>query len=191
MQFWRRWRKEFFFGIVFVFLAIELPIVAGGYLATPAPADVMIVLGSRVVGREPGPMLRLRLEEAVRLYRAGLAPAIIVSGARGEDEEVAEAFAMRDYLIKEGIPDERIVTEDTSFNTYQNLANSRAVMAERGYRKALIVSNASHVHRTLVLARDLGMEASAAPAPMPDSLFLRVRNYLREGAAMVALFFSR
>ncbi|HWQ61111.1 MAG TPA: YdcF family protein [Negativicutes bacterium] len=190
MNFWQRWRKEIFLGLAFIFLAVELPIVAGGYL-TPAPADVMIVLGSRVVGREPGPMLRLRLEEAVRLYRQGLAPAIIVSGARGEDEEVAEAFAMRDYLVKEGIPDERIVTEDASFNTYQNLANSRAVMAERGYRKALIVSNASHVHRTLVLARDLGMEASAAPAPMPDSLSLRVRNYLREGAAMVALFFSR
>jgi len=190
MDFWRRWLKRVMIGAGFVFLAVELPIVAGGFVS-PAPADVMIVLGSRVVGREPGPMLRLRLEEAVRLYRAGLAPAIIVSGARGEDEEVAEAFAMRDYLIREGIPGERIVTEDASFNTYENLANSRAVMAERGYRKALIVSNASHVHRTLVLARDLGIEASAAPAPMPDRLYLRARNYLREGAAMVALMFLR
>lgn len=190
MSYWQRWRKGILGGIVFVFLAVELPIIAGGF-QTPAPADVMIVLGSRVVGREPGPMLRLRLEEAVRLYRQGLAPAIIVSGARGEDEEVAEAFAMRDYLIREGVPEERILTEDGSFNTYQNLANSRTVMAERGYRKALIVSNASHVRRTLVLARDLGMEAAAAPAPMPDNISLRVRNYLREGAAMVALFFSR
>ncbi len=190
MDFWRRWRKELLIGVLFVFLAVELPIIAGGF-ATPAPADVMIVLGSRVIGREPGPMLRLRLEEAVRLYRQGLAPAIIVSGARGEDEEVAEAFAMRDYLIKEGVPGERIVAEDASFNTYQNLANSQAVMAAHGYRSALIVSNASHVRRTLVLARDLGLEASAAPAPMPDSLYLRVRNYLREGAAMVALIFRR
>ncbi len=188
---WKSWRRWLLVVILFVFLAVELPIVAGGFLSRPAPADVMIVLGSRVFGTEPGPMLRLRLEEAVRLYRQGLAPAIIVSGARGEDEEVAEAFAMRDYLIKEGIPGERILTEDGSYNTYQNLANSQAVMAAQGYRKAIIVSNASHVHRTLVLARDLGLEASAAPAPMPDGLYLTVRNYLREGAAMAALAFRR
>jgi uncharacterized SAM-binding protein YcdF (DUF218 family) len=191
MDFWRNWRKLIILGLAFVVLAVELPIVAGGYLAKPAPADVMIVLGSRVFGSEPGPMLRLRLEEAVRLYRQGLAPAVIVSGARGEDEEVAEAFAMRAYLIKQGIPGEKILTEDRSYNTYQNLANSQAVMAAQGYRKAIIVSNASHVYRTLVLARDLGLEASAAPAPMPDSLPLKVRNYLREGAAMAALALQR
>ncbi len=190
MDFWRRWRKGIIIGALFLFAAVELPIVAGGLLR-PAPADVMIVLGSRVIGGEPGPMLRLRLEEAVRLYRQGLAPAIIVSGARGADEEVAEAFAMRAYLVKEGVPGERILTEDGSFTTYQNLANSQAVMAAHGYRRAIIVSNASHMHRTLVLARDLGLEATAAPAPMPDSLYLLARNYLREGAAMVALAFRR
>lgn len=191
MGVWRRWRKWVLVALLFVFAAVELPVVAGGFLSRPAPADVMIVLGSRVFGSEPGPMLRLRLEEAVRLYRQGLAPAIIVSGARGEDEEVSEAFAMRDYLIRRGIPGERIHTEDASFNTYQNLANSQAVMAAQGYRRAIIVSNASHVHRSLVLARDLGLEASAAPAPMPDGLYLKVRNYLREGAAMAALALRR
>jgi uncharacterized SAM-binding protein YcdF (DUF218 family) len=190
MRFWRRWRKGIIGAVLFMLAAVELPIVAGGF-TRPAPADVMIVLGSRVIGNEPGPMLRLRLEEAVRLYRQGLAPAIIVSGAQGEDEDVAEAFAMRAYLVKEGVPGERIHTEDGSSNTYQNLANSQVVMAAQGYRRAIIVSNASHVHRTLVLARDLGLEATAAPAPMPDSLYLRVRNYLREGAAMVALAFRR
>ncbi|MDT8900591.1 YdcF family protein [Anaeroselena agilis] len=185
---WRRWLLAV---LLFAFAALELPVVAGGFLAKPAPADVMIVLGSRVFGTEPGPMLRLRLEEAVRLYRQGLAPTIIVSGARGEDEAVAEAFAMRDYLVKQGIPGERIFTEDGSYNTYQNLANSQAMMAARGYRRAIIVSNASHIHRSLVLARDLGLEASAAPAPMPDGLYLKVRNYLREGAAMAALTLRR
>jgi Uncharacterized conserved protein len=191
MTFWKRWRKTVLFALIVVFLAVELPIIAGGYLSRPAPADVMIVLGSRVIGHEPGTMLRLRLDETVRLYRQGLAPSIIVSGARGADEEVAEAFAMRDYLIREGVPGERILTEDGSFNTYQNLANSQAVMAAYGYRTALIVSNASHIRRTLVLARNLGIEASAAPAPMPDSLYLRARQYLREGAAMIALPFRK
>lgn len=191
MNYWERWRASILFAILFVFLAIETPVVAVGELAKPTPADVMIVLGSRVIGSEPGPMLRLRLEEALRLYRQGLAPIIIVSGARGDDEEVSEALAMRNYLVREGVPDERILTEDKSFSTHQNLANSQAVMSRHGYRTALIVSNASHIHRSLVLARGLGLEAIAAPAPMPDNLYLRVRQYLREGAAMVALTFGK
>lgn len=191
MNFWERWRASVLFALLFIFLAVEMPVVAVGQLAKPAPADVMIVLGSRVIGGEPGPMLRLRLEEALRLYAQGLAPVIIVSGARGADEEVAEAFAMREYLVKHGVPGERILTEDASYSTYQNLANSQALMASHGYRTALIVSNASHIHRSLVLARELGLEAVAGPAPMPDSLYLRVRQYLREGAAMIALTFGK
>jgi uncharacterized SAM-binding protein YcdF (DUF218 family) len=191
MNFWERWRASVLFALLFVLLAVEVPVVAVGQLTEPKPADVMIVLGSRVIGREPGPMLRLRLEETLRLYSRGLAPVIIVSGARGDDEEVAEAFAMRDYLVKHGIPGEKILTEDASYSTYQNLANSQAIMANHGYRTALIVSNASHIHRSLVLARELGLEASGAPAPMPDSLYLRIRQYLREGAGMVALTFGK
>ena len=191
MNFWERWRASVLFALLFIFLAVEMPVVAVGQLTKPAPADVMIVLGSRVIGGEPGPMLRLRLEEALRLYAQGLAPVIIVSGARGADEEIAEAFAMREYLVKHGVPGERILTEDASYSTYQNLANSQALMASHGYRTALIVSNASHIHRSLVLARELGLEAVAGPAPMPDSLYLRVRQYLREGAAMVALTFGK
>lgn len=191
MNFWERWRASVLFALLFIFLAVEMPVVAVGQLTKPAPADVMIVLGSRVIGGEPGPMLHLRLEEALRLYAQGLAPVIIVSGARGADEEIAEAFAMREYLVKHGVPGERILTEDASYSTYQNLANSQALMASHGYRTALIVSNASHIHRSLVLARELGLEAVAGPAPMPDSLYLRVRQYLREGAAMVALTFGK
>lgn len=187
----RTWQKLVIGVLLFVVLAVELPIVSVGLLARPAPADVMIVLGSRVFGGEPGPMLRLRLDEAVRLYRDGFAPAIIVSGAKGDDEEMAEAFAMRDYLVRHGVPADRIHTEAASFNTYQNLAYSQAVMVQNGFRTALIVSNASHIRRTLLLARDLGLEASAAPAPMPDSLYLRVRQYVREGAAMMSLVLSR
>lgn len=191
MYFSRKWRQQFLGVALFLTLVVEVPIVTVGQLAKPEPADVMIILGSRVIGQEPGTMLRLRLDEAVRLYRAGFAPAIIVSGAKGEDEEVAEALAMRAYLEKHGVPGESILTEDGSFNTYQNLANSQAIMDKSGFRKALIVTNTSHIRRTLLLARDLGMEAAAAPAPMPENLYLVLRQYVREGAAMISLAFSR
>lgn len=185
-----KWHQLALSLVLVLFVTLELPVIAVGYLTKPEPADVMIVLGSRVIGREPGPMLRLRLEEAARLYHQGFSPAIIVSGARGDDEEIAEAEAMRDYLVGANVPPDRIILEAASFNTYQNLANSRAVMAARQYKTALIVSNASHIRRSLAIARSLGMEASGAPAPMAGGLYLQVKQYLREGAAMFTLAFS-
>ena len=170
-----------------VFLVVEIPIIAVGELSKPAPADVIIILGARLIGAEPSTMLRLRLDDAIRLYHQGYAPNIIVSGAKGKDETVAEAFAMRDYLLKKDIPGKRIFTETASYNTYQNLANSQAIMNQHGYKKALIVSNASHICRALVLAKLLHLSASADPAPMPDNLYLTTKQYLREGAAMLSL----
>lgn len=187
MNLGKRLRRHLLFILVLLLAAVELPVIIAGHFTRPEPAEVMIVLGSRVIGHEPGPMLRPRLDEAVKLFRQGYAPAVIVSGAQGNDEEAAEAFVMRDYLIKQGIPGEKIITEAASFNTYQNLANSKAIMAEQGYQKALIVSSSSHIHRALTLARQLDIEAGGAPAPMAGNLYLVARQYLREGAAMFTL----
>lgn len=178
------WRKNVLVVLFALFLIIELPIVATGQLAKPQPADAIIVLGAKVIGREPSTMLRLRLDEAVKLYRQGYAPFIIVSGGRGPDEEISEAEAMAAYLAAHGIPADRILSEPASHTTLENLVNSRAIMENRGLATAIIVSNASHLHRSLILARYLGMEVSAAPAPMVG-VYLTAKQYLREAAAMV------
>lgn len=174
-----------------VFIVVEVPIIAVGQFSAPEPGDVIIVLGAKLIGTEPSTMLRLRLDEATRLHRAGYAPFIIVSGARGQDEEVSEAAAMRDYLILQGISADQILLEDASFNTYQNLVNSYAIMKQAGLTKAIIVSNSSHIRRSLVLAHNIGMNASGAPAPMANNTYLTAKQYLREGAAMLSLGFSK
>lgn len=186
MNFVNGWRKNLLVILFTLFLVVELPIVVVGHFAKPAPADAIIVLGAKVIGRAPSTMLRLRLDEAVKLYREGFAPYIIVSGARGKDEEIPEAEAMQNYLTTKGIPSEQIITESASYNTYQNLANSRALMETHGLSKAIIVSSSSHIHRSLVIARHLGMDVSGAPAPMVNPFFTTMQ-YLREGAAMLTV----
>lgn len=172
-------------------LAVETPIITVGLFSKPEPGDAIIVLGAKLIGSEPSTMLRLRLDEALNLYRLGYAATIIVSGAQGRDEIISEAAAMRQYLIQNGVPEKSILTEDQSFNTYQNLSNSKKIMRQHGLNKAIIVSNASHIRRSLVLARELDLPASAAPAPMADNPYLLVKQYIREGAAMLFLPFSR
>lgn len=180
--------KNYILGFVLLtIIIVEVPIIAVGHLAKPEPGDAIIVLGAKLIGSEPSTMLRLRLDEAIKLYTQGFASTIIVSGARGADEETSEASAMRTYLIDKGIPSDKIIIEDNSFNTYQNLNNCRVIMLERGLARAIIVSNASHIRRALVLANNLGINATGAPAPMANNPYLTAKQYAREGAAMVSL----
>lgn len=178
------------FILLLLALAIEIPIFAVGYLTQPAASDTIIVLGAKLIGQEPSIILRLRLDEAIKLYREGYATTIIVSGAKGEDEEVSEAASMKNYLLSHGIPAEHILLEDKSFNTYQNLANSHKMMQENNLKTAIIVSNASHIRRSLIIAQNLGINATGAPAPMANNLYLTTKQYVREGAAIAVLFLT-
>lgn len=182
--------KNYILGLVLLsIIIIEIPIIAVGQLAKPEPSDAIIVLGAKLIGYEPSTMLRLRLDEAIKLYEAGYAQTIIVSGAKGTDEVISEAAAMHAYLVKHGIPSEKILTEDQSFNTFQNLNNCRTLMKQHNLERVIIVSNASHIRRSLVLAQNLGIKATGAPAPMADNFYLTAKQYAREGAAMVSVLF--
>ncbi len=180
-------RRNLLLLIVVAVVAIEIPIFAVGHLTKPVPGDTIIVLGAKLIGDQPSSMLRLRLDEAIQLYNQGLAPAIIVSGAQGPDEIASEADIMRTYLIGKGIPSAKIYVENRSHNTYQNLLYSQKIMSEQGFHQAIIVSNASHIRRALVIAQQLGIKASASPAPMADNAYLTAQQYAREGAAMLSL----
>lgn len=183
---WRRYLLALF---LLILAAVEIPIILVGQTAKPIPADTIIVLGAKLIGNEPSTMLRLRLDEAVRLYEAKYAPVIIVSGAKGWDEEISEAAAMKTYLIRCGVPESVIHLEDQSKNTFQNLANSQSIMRTNRWGSAIIVSNASHIRRALTLANQLELKASGAPAPMANNTYLTAKQYVREGAAMIAMTF--
>jgi len=53
---------------------------------------------------------------------------VITSGGRGADEARSEASAMAEYLVDHGIPAERILLEDQSTTTLENLRNSKAII---------------------------------------------------------------
>lgn len=180
-------RRYILFIVLLLFITVELPIMIIGVTTKPEHSDVIIVLGAKLIGSDPSTMLRLRLDEAIRLFQEGYAPTIIVSGAKGYDEDISEALSMRDYLVKHGIASQDILIEDGSYSTYQNLSNCQTIMKNYGFTSAVIVSNASHMRRALKLAQDLGIQSSGAAAPMANNLYLTTKQYLREGAAMLSL----
>ena len=96
------------------------------------PADLGIVLGNTVhPDGTPSPRLAARLDRALELYRQGVFPRILVSGAVGKEGR-DEALVMREYLLQRGVPDAQVLTDSLGFTTYATAANARKMMRLRG-----------------------------------------------------------
>ena len=138
--------------------------------ATPT-ADAIVVLGGGVEGPEP-PRITLDLTDAAdrvlhaaRLYRAGKAPVVLVSGGvipwLGSD--LPEASSMQSLLEEWGVPGGSILAEGASRNTYENSVFTRQLLAEHGLHRVLLVTSAMHMPRALATVTSVGIDAMPAP----------------------------
>ncbi len=94
----------------------------------PDDIDYMVVLGARLYGRVPSPALYERLEKAYEYVKDKKDLKIIVTGGQGENEDIPEAKAMKIFLVEKGIDKERIILEDKSTSTYENLKFARDIL---------------------------------------------------------------
>ena len=121
--------------------------------ASGAKADAILVLGASVYADgEPSDILADRLEVAVDLYDAGCAEKIIVSGDNRESH-YDESDAMRDYCIALGVPAQAIVTDPLGVDTYASVYRAKH---EYGMDSVMIVTQAYHLYRALMIANMLG-----------------------------------
>jgi uncharacterized SAM-binding protein YcdF (DUF218 family) len=128
------------------------------------PADAILVVGRALREDRPTAVFAARLAHGAELYRAGLAPRIIVAGGLTGSATRSEAAAGRDVLLALGVPAAAIVCEDRSRHTLENLANVRATLRENGWRELLVVSDPLHLARIVALARGLGLACRCSPA---------------------------
>lgn len=141
-------------------------------------ASVVVVLGAGLKnGGEVGPLLASRLERGLSVYQALAArgaadpaadPLLIVSGGKGEDERVSEAQAMAGYLTGRGFPAGRLLLEDRSRSTEENLLFSKAIMDRlRPGARWVIVTSSFHALRAAIIARHLGIDGQVTGAAAP------------------------
>lgn len=151
--------------------------------ATPAKgADTLIVLGAKVNGdpAKPSPVLLERLTTALTYLEANPKTKVVVSGGQGADESQSEASVMSDYFIAQGIERNRIIREDDSTRTMENLMNTKEKI---GLGQTVIVSNDFHMYRALMLARRIGIE-NAEGLAAPSKTSAKFATYVREVAAL-------
>lgn len=159
--------------------------------------DAIVVLGSPLLpGARVPPLLARRLDRAVSLWREarGERPLVVASGGRPAGAPVAESVGMARYLAVRGIPADRLLTEERSRTTRENLRLSRQAVEERLGRPArlLVVSSDFHTLRTSVhclRCRRSGLHASvrAASTPrrlLPASAVRELAVILKDGLAV-------
>lgn len=129
-------------------------------------ADVAIVLGCKVNGTRPSLMLRQRLDAAYAYWTAHPDCLLVVSGGKGSNEDISEAACMYQYLTDKGVPADRILQEDRSASTRENLRFSKELLVEQGYmpKKIALVTNEFHQLRAGMIAKDCGWSVSSIPA---------------------------
>lgn len=100
-------------------------------------ADAIVVLGGEAVGRP---------SEAARLYHAGVAPLVIVTG-------IGDTGRNQGVLLAAGVPKDRILLETKSCSTLQNADFTRPILEGSGVKRALIVTSRFHSRRALATFR--------------------------------------
>ena len=157
------------------------------------PADVIVVLGAAQYDGRPSPVFEARLEHAVALWKQGIAQHFVVTGGKMPEDRTTEAAVARQYAIAHGVPADAIFDEDEGRNTLSSLTAVAAQMRERGLGSAVIVSDPTHMLRSLRMAKDLGLDAWGSPtttSPIASDPGRTVGATLHELGALAVYFLS-
>ena len=172
--------------VLAVFLGLEGLIVSAARDDAAPGAEYVIILGARVNGQRPSLALQQRIDTACTYLLANPAAYAVASGGQGEEEEISEARAIAAGLVEQGVAPERILLEEQSTSTEENLRFTRELLGgEAKDREIVIVTSEFHLFRAKALARRLGygrvggLAASTSPGLLPH-------YYVREFCAVVS-----
>ncbi|MBQ1193453.1 MAG: YdcF family protein [Lachnospiraceae bacterium] len=165
--------------ICFTFAIIETCFMVHAAGKTPQNGSTLIVLGCKVNGEQPTLMLRERLDAAYEFLIANEDSLCILSGGKGNGEDISEAECMYKYLIDKGIRSSRLYIEDKSTSTRENLAFSYKIIEKYDLPKNIaIATNEFHIYRAGIIAEELGLEYTSVSAS--TAWWLLPTYYVRE-----------
>lgn len=183
--------------IVFLSMVCALIIAIGiwnyGKVDEKQPSDVVIVLGAAISDGEVSPVYRERINHAIYLYENGYVDYIILTGGFGEGSFKSDSQVAKEYALSQGIPEERILIEEKSTITEENLEFSKEIMDENNFETAIIVSDPLHMKRAMLMAKDYNIIAVSSPTTtsMYKSLKTKIPFLLREEFFYIGYYIVR
>ena len=162
-----------------MFVFVEAQVVSAMNIKPQEDLEYVIVLGAAVRGTTPTRPLKLRIQTAYEYMTANPDTILIASGGKGWDEQISEAECIRNTLVEMGLAESRILLEDASRDTEENIRNSYEFIPSKNCRVG-VVTNSFHVWRSLQIAKSQGCEnVSGVPAKtlMPVGIHYVVREF--------------
>lgn len=183
---------SFFFVLIFIIISIfYMQIEKAGEMKPLNKSDAAIVLGAAVwEGGRPSPSMYARVKEAVKLYHEGFVRKLIVSGGLGRFPPT-EAEVMRDVAISLKVPKEDIILETEAKSTFQNISNSAYLGEKQGLKNYIIVTDAFHIKRSLLIGEELDLNVQGAAAfdsPLYTNKKLKFKYTLREAFGLIKFY---
>ncbi len=159
---------------------IGVQVIRGALNAPPEGEPLTaVLLGCRVYDSGPSLMLRTRLDAAYEYLAAHPQAKCVLSGGQGEDEPVSEARSMFEALIARGIDPARLILEERSRTTEENLRYSAELIKEQGLPEGMaLITNEYHARRAQLFAAAADVPAcyavsAASPRIMLPTYFVR------------------
>ncbi|SMQ75688.1 Uncharacterized SAM-binding protein YcdF, DUF218 family [Bacillus sp. OV166] len=174
-------------GLIYIGI-LQIKISQYSNMETPKNADYLIVLGARVKGTVPSLAFASRINAAADYLKKNQDTLVIASGGKGSGEEISEAESIKRELKKQGISENRIILEEQSTDTYENINFSKKLIPE-GAKLGLVVTNNFHLYRAVSIARDYGLQVQGLPAETP--WIAVVKSYSREYLAITKFYLKR
>jgi uncharacterized SAM-binding protein YcdF (DUF218 family) len=146
--------------------------------------DAIVVLGAAQYNGRPSPVLRARLDHALRLYEAGFAPRIVVTGGIGRGDTTSEAIVGRHYLLARGVAPADVVVQAQGRSTQASMTAVADWLASENLQRVILVSDPFHMFRLRLEARRTGLESYTSPtasSPISDHPVVELRYLAAEG----------
>lgn len=174
-----------FISLIFIFIILEGFIVKDSIKKDNYEyTDYVIVLGARVKGTKLSLTLSHRLDTAYDYLIKNVESKAVLAGGQGPGEDISEAEAMKKYLIQKGIDEDRLIMENKSTNTQENIKNSFEIIEETNENSAVtIVTSDFHVYRAKGIANKYFQEVQGIPTETHPPLI--IHYYVREFFAVV------
>lgn len=163
---------------IIAFCLVQGLILSRFFAKGEAGLSYIVVLGAQVKESGPSVALARRLDQAYDYLMENPDTVCILSGGQGSNEPVSEAQGMLEYLVEKGMDPERLILEDQSRNTKENLAFSRNLIPDEITKVGIVTSN-FHVYRSTQIAKKQGFSDAVGIAATSGIYFLP-NNMLRE-----------
>lgn len=131
-------------------------------------SDAIVVMGAAQYDGKPSIVFKARLDQAAELYRAKVAPLIVVLGGKQIGDRFTEAQAGAAYLEKE-FPANKVTGVKAGSSTLDSLKEFRVLARDRGIHSIVLVSDPMHLARAKAMAAGLGFKAAGSPSAIIES----------------------